>query len=177
MRDFQAQSQVFISVTLVLLTSFLLITGGCSSTSGPNSATHPTAIRPPTSQWDGDSIRYRLQTHYLSWKGVPYKEGGYNKHGVDCSGFVQLVFKNALGLNIPRSTNLLLKTGTQISRQQLSVGDLVFFKTGISKHHVGIYIGKDQFIHASTSQGVTKSNLKSPYWSNHYWKATRVLSI
>jgi cell wall-associated NlpC family hydrolase len=57
------------------------------------------------------------------------------------------------------------------------VGDLVFFKTGLAKRHVGIYIGKGQFIHASTSRGVTRSRLNSPYWSKHYWKSVRVLGI
>jgi cell wall-associated NlpC family hydrolase len=128
-------------------------------------------------QRNSDYIRNHLQKQYVAWKGVPYKEGGNSKRGVDCSGFVHLTFKNALGVNLPRSTKLLLKTGTPISRQQLSVGDLVFFKTGGSKRHVGIYIGKGQFIHASTSKGVIRSNLKSPYWSKHYWKSKRVLQI
>jgi len=160
-----------------ILISAVLLMGGCASTPVPQSSHQASINVPPTLPKNDDSIRARLQQQYLAWKGVPYKEGGNNKQGVDCSGFVHITFKNALGVTVPRSTQLLLKTGTQISRQRLSVGDLVFFKTGRSKQHVGIYIGQNQFIHASTSQGVTKSNLKSRYWSQHYWKSARVLNL
>jgi len=167
--------------TLMGLGFIFLMANGCSSTpvqasSQSTSAVHRTS-NPNTSHRGNDSIQERLQKQYLAWKGVPYREGGYNKRGVDCSGFVQITFKRALGLNVPRTTQRLMEIAKPISRQQLSIGDLVFFKTGFSKHHVGIYIGKDQFIHASTSQGVTKSNLKSIYWSKHYWKSARILNI
>ena len=157
---------------LVLSTLSILLATGCSSTPGPDvtSPIAPSAIKP-------GQLQQRLNQHYLAWRGVGYKIGGNDKRGIDCSGFVHITYKNALGITIPRSTQLLSKTGTPIPRKQLAVGDLVFFKTGFSKHHVGIYVGNSQFIHASTSKGVIKSSLTSPYWSKHYWKSSRVLSI
>jgi len=101
--------------------------------------------------------------------------GGLNKYGIDCSGFVYVTFRDAFGITLPRSTEGLAREGTPIKRQSLAVGDLVFFITGRSKHHVGIYIGNKQFIHASTSNGVMKSSLSNPYWIEHYWKSSRLL--
>jgi hypothetical protein len=170
-------NNLYASALLVMVVFLLLTSGGCSSTPERDNTLQSRRFSHQPLQVDRNSLRNRLQKQYLAWKGVPYKEGGNNKRGVDCSGFVHLAFKNALGLNIPRSTALLLKTGRLVSRKQLSVGDLVFFKTGGSKQHVGIYIGKNQFIHASSSKGVIKSNLRSSYWSRHYWKSRRVLNI
>ena len=161
---------------IVLLTVLLLLAAGCSST--PDTVSPALYAAQPNGISKSDvTIKERLNQHYMAWHGVPYKIGGNNKRGIDCSGFVHVTYKKALGVTVPRSTKLLAKTGKNISRKQLSVGDLVFFKTGFAKQHVGIYMGNGQFIHASTSKGVMKSNLKSPYWSKHYWKSTRVLSI
>jgi cell wall-associated NlpC family hydrolase len=161
-----------ITQVVVLLTIWVLLATGCSSTSGPVTASPPDVAR-----FNPGQLQERLNQHYLAWHGVPYKIGGNDKRGIDCSGFVHLVYKNALGISIPRSTKLLSQTGKPIPRKRLAVGDLVFFKTGFAKQHVGIYMGNSQFIHASTSKGVMKSNLKSPYWSKHYWKSARILSI
>ena len=157
---------------IVLIGIVILLAAGCSSTPVPMAP----SVEQPAVVSTSD-LRDRLHQHYLDWRGVPYKVGGNDRRGIDCSGFVHLTYKKALGVTVPRSTNLLAKTGTNIPRKQLTVGDLVFFKTGFTKQHVGIYMGNGQFIHASTSKGVMKSSLKSPYWSKHYWKSTRVLSI
>lgn len=163
---------------VIMFGIFILLAQGCASTlPSTQSQLKNDAFTTRSGNSQSNTIRERLQHYYLSWKGVPYKSGGNDKRGIDCSGFVHQTFKNALGLVVPRSTRSLEKTGTPIQARQLSAGDLVFFKTGFAKHHVGIYVGSGQFIHASTSKGVMKSKLNSPYWSKHYWKATRVLSI
>jgi len=131
--------------------------------SGPNKLTNTT-------------IKQKLTQQYQDWKGAPYKLGGNSKKGIDCSGFVHITFKQKMGLNIPRTTSLLAKTGMAINRQQLAPGDLVFFTTGFTKRHVGIYMGNGNFLHASTSRGVMISSLNSPYWSKHYWKSIRILA-
>ena len=157
---------------IVLIGIVTLLAAGCSST--------PVTMTPSVEQpavVSTSDLRDRLHQHYLDWRGVPYKVGGNDRRGIDCSGFVHLAYKNALGVQLPRSTDLLAQTGEDIPKKQLAVGDLVFFKTGFAKQHVGIYMGDGQFIHASTSRGVMKSTLKSPYWSKHYWKSTRVLSL
>lgn len=108
--------------------------------------------------------------------GVPYVWGGETPKGFDCSGYVQYVFK-AHGISLNRTCETQYKHGSFVSKSTLKPGDLVFFqntyKAGIS--HVGIYIGNGQFIHASSSKGVTISNLSSSYYASHYYGARRIL--
>jgi cell wall-associated NlpC family hydrolase len=75
---------------------------------------------------------------------------------------------------MPRSTEYQSKMGRVVRQQQLRAGDLVFFKTGIFKHHVGMYIDEGEFLHVSSSKGVMISNLEDPYWNSAYWKARRI---
>lgn len=114
-----------------------------------------------------------LQRQYSLWKGTPYRLGGMDRRGVDCSGFVYRVFDDLYGMKLPRTTENQAELGYSISRDELQVADLVFFKTGWRTRHVGIYIGGDQFLHASTSRGVTISSLDNPYWNRRYWTSRR----
>lgn len=116
----------------------------------------------------------KLYQHYNQWRGVAYREGGMSKRGVDCSGFVHLAYKQSLQRNIPRTTELLMSSGEKVSSSQLRPGDLVFFKTGWKKRHVGIYLKQGKFMHASSSRGVMISRLDNPYWSEAYWMARRL---
>ncbi|VAW67385.1 hypothetical protein MNBD_GAMMA08-1276 [hydrothermal vent metagenome] len=131
-------------------------------------------ISPPAniSKTDSPTVK-KLYSHFNEWRGVKYREGGMSKTGVDCSGFVQIAYQQKLHKNIPRTTELMSKNGNPISIKSLRPGDLVFFKTGWKVRHVGIYVGKGEFIHASTSRGVTKSQLYSPYWKAAYWMSRR----
>lgn len=108
--------------------------------------------------------------------GVPYLWAGSTPKGFDCSGFVQYVFK-AHGISLNRTCETQYQHGTYVSKSNLKPGDLVFFqntyKAGIS--HVGIYIGDNRFIHASSSKGVVISDLSSSYYVSHYYGARRVL--
>ena len=102
--------------------------------------------------------------------GIPYQWGGTTTAGFDCSGFVYYVFQNSQGITLPRTTKLLY-TNSGLAVTSLSPGDLVFFDTSSGKtgaSHVGIYIGNGQFISATSSQGVTISNMSNSYWSQHY---------
>lgn len=116
-----------------------------------------------------------LYRQLSEWEGVRYRYGGLDKSGVDCSGFVQVTLKQRFGLETPRSTKGLSGYGVAVSRGRLRAGDLVFFRTGRSKRHVGIYVEDDRFLHASTSRGVTLSDMESRYWKRRYWQARRVL--
>jgi N-acetylmuramoyl-L-alanine amidase len=108
--------------------------------------------------------------------GVRYKWGGESMSGFDCSGLVYYVFHEN-GITLGRTCKKQYAAGTPISKSKLQPGDLVFFQntytTGLS--HVGIYIGDDQFIHAS-SDGVMTSSLSNSYWSSHYYGACRILT-
>jgi probable lipoprotein NlpC len=97
-----------------------------------------------------------------------------SKRGIDCSGFVYVTVYHQLGIRLPRNTRSLLRLGEHIAQSDLQTGDLVFFKTGRSLRHVGIYLEKGLFMHASTHEGVTMSSLDETYWANTYWTARRL---
>ena len=121
-------------------------------------------------------VKSRIMDQYADWKGVRYRLGGSTKTGIDCSGFVQRTFREQFGLDLPRSTYEQQEMGKSISRTKLRTGDLVLFRAGSTGRHVGIYIGNDQFVHASTSSGVTISSMNEPYWKKRYNEARRVLT-
>lgn len=109
--------------------------------------------------------------------GVPYSYGGTSVKGFDCSGYIYTVFKE-LGMNLPRTTSGLATAGSSVDRSDLRIGDIVLFNTfGSGPSHAGIYIGDNEFIHSSSSKGVSVSNLNDPYyWKDKYIGARRVLS-
>lgn len=112
--------------------------------------------------------------HYQQWHGTPYRWGGNNQAGLDCSAFVKITYKSVFNLNLPRHTRQQAELGKRVQQSKLQTGDLVFFKTGWHKYHVGIYVGKGNFMHVSERVGVTRSSLSSSYWSKRYWKARRI---
>lgn len=116
-----------------------------------------------------------LRNEYRYWRGTPYRLGGSNKNGIDCSALVQAVFKNSFNMAVARTTSRQLKLGSPVAADVLQVADLVFFKIRRGVRHVGIYIGAQQFLHASTSQGVMISSLQNSYWQSKYWQARRIL--
>lgn len=120
------------------------------------------------------NLNDKLYDFYTKWEGVKYKLGGESKNGIDCSAFIQKVFEEKLDLEIPRTTTLQSKVGKKINKNQLETGDLVFFHTGRTQH-VGVYMENGKFMHASTSTGVTISDLDNSYFSKNYWKAQRLI--
>jgi cell wall-associated NlpC family hydrolase len=119
-------------------------------------------------------IRKKLMDQYAEWKGTGYRAGGLSKNGVDCSGFVYLTFRSKLNVHLPRSTDSQARCGVPVSRKDLNPGDLVFFKTGFFEQHVGVYIGDDRFLHASSTNGVMISKLSNEYWASAYRFSRRV---
>ena len=115
-----------------------------------------------------------LLSQYDEWKGVKYLSGGLSKDGVDCSGFIYLTYLSKFGIKLPRNSIIQGKVGVSASVSSLQPGDLVFFKTGFTTRHIGIYMGNNEFMHVSETNGVTKSNLNDTYWHSRYWKARRI---
>lgn len=108
--------------------------------------------------------------------GTPYRLGGMDANGIDCSAYTWKVFNNAMNIELPRSTSDQFRTGRSVSTSNLQFGDLIFFNTtGRNPSHVGIYIGDNLFAHASISYGVTISSLESTYYQRRVTGARRVL--
>ncbi|TVP57219.1 MAG: hypothetical protein EA349_06975 [Halomonadaceae bacterium] len=126
---------------------------------------------------DLDQVKKSLLAQHGEWQGTRYRLGGLTKQGVDCSGFVYQTFRSRLGQELPRTTELQSQLGRSVAERERQVGDLVFFRTGLKKRHVGIYLGGDEFLHASTSQGVTISSMNNPYWQSSYWHSRRVAGL
>jgi cell wall-associated NlpC family hydrolase len=114
-------------------------------------------------------------TKAKSLMGLPYRFGGNNPgESMDCSSYVQLVFKEA-GLELPRVTYDQFKQGEPIAAEQLQPGDLLFFSTnGSGPSHIGIYAGNGEFIHESPP-GVQVTRLDNPSYQKHFVGARRVL--
>ena len=109
------------------------------------------------------------------WLGVPYKYGGTDRNGIDCSAFVGMVFKEVYGVTLHRTANDMLRDVTLVARESLREGDLLFFTNSKGKvSHVGIYLKEGLFAHASTSNGVSVSRMDGGYWQKHFYKGGRV---
>ncbi|ADO48353.1 NlpC/P60 family protein [[Enterobacter] lignolyticus] len=145
-----------------------LILAGCSSSHR--------APAPNARLSDSITVIAGLNDQLQNWRGTPYRYGGASRRGVDCSAFVMMTLRDKFAIQLPRETRQQAQIGTKIDPDDLLPGDLVFFKTGSgdSGLHVGIYDTDNQFIHASTSQGVTRSSLDNVYWRKNFWQARRI---
>ncbi len=122
------------------------------------------------------SMRERLILFAKKFLNIPYKFGGNTIMGIDCSAYVQKVY-SLIGINLPRSARLQFHEGESIDRDALSIGDLVFFRTYASfPSHVGIYLGNDLFIHASSAdKKVSIDSLKTPYYFRRFIGGKRLI--
>ena len=120
-----------------------------------------------------------LISEMLRHLGVQYQRGGSSESGVDCSGYVRLVYQNVFGLTLPHhSESLYLSSDLQgVPSDDLKTGDLLFFTTSLKSRrisHVGIYLSKGRFVHAASRKGVIVSNLNEHYYSERFAGARRV---
>lgn len=157
--------------TCLLLIIMLSLLSACSTSPKPPIAANK-APRTDASQ-DHSSTLDLLYRQHTDWRGTPYRLGGQNRSGIDCSAFVQLTYRTLFGIRLPRTTSQQLAAGQRINRSELQPGDLVFFLRG---SHVGIYLENDRFLHASTRLGVTISSMNNIYWSRKYWRSIRIRS-
>jgi cell wall-associated NlpC family hydrolase len=121
------------------------------------------------------SMARRLTSIAMQYIGTPYVFGGNSLYyGIDCSAYTQQVYAQ-IGINLPRTADVQYEVGIPISRSELLPGDEVFFTTyTYGASHCGIYLGDGNFIHASSSRGVTISSLNDHYYSTHYIGARRM---
>ena len=129
-------------------------------------------------KYKGSSSKQSVIKTAKKMLGVKYRYGGTSPgRGFDCSGLVQYSHK-AAGIKLPRTTSQQYKASRWIARKYLRAGDLVFFKTSITRavSHVGIYLGRNKFIHApSSGKRVKISSMKEKYWRKRFTSARRVL--
>lgn len=107
--------------------------------------------------------------HFIvNWYGTPYKFGGNNQNGIDCSGFTNILFNEIYNIQLPRISRDIAEKVKRKYTKDLKEGDLVFFSFGNSGvvNHVGVYLHNNHFVHASTSRGVIISNLSEPYYGD-----------
>ena len=140
---------------------------------GPSPAPSTVVIAAPV---PGKGAGYSVTGTALSLRGTPYRNGGTDPSGFDCSGFVYYVFGQN-GLNVPRTVSDQFRAGKRIDPPALEPGDLVFFTTTApGASHVGIAIGGDEFVHAPSSSGeVRVERLSASYWAARFVGARRVL--
>jgi len=124
---------------------------------------------------DEKKLRSKLDEAFKDWQGVPYVLGGNGYDGVDCSSFLQIVFADYFDVQLPRVTTDQIKTGKSVKKNNIRIGDIIFFKTGRKTMHAGVMINDQQFMHASTSSGVMISAIQERYWSDAYLTTRRVL--
>jgi len=172
--------------TLGLLVPCVLLSADCASTGGtprpfPVPAGRSTPAAPVTAPGSSPEpipaiSEYDLVGTALDLRGVPYKNGGTDRNGFDCSGFTQFVFAQ-YGLSLPRDVHEQFKTGKPVERNSLRAGDLIFFTTtepGAS--HVGIAVGGDAFVHAPSTSGVVRvERYNSSYWAPRFVGGRRVI--
>ena len=120
----------------------------------------------------------RLYAFIDQWMGTPYKFGGQDKDGVDCSGLAQLLEQEVYNINIPRMTSQQVTTIKRKYEEDLQEGDLVFFDfDGKKFSHVGVYLQNGYVVHASTRRGVMIVRLKDPSMYKYFSRAGSVNGV
>ncbi len=131
-------------------------------------------IKPPPKK--KPTIESRIRDFSEEWKGTPYKLGGMDTSGIDCSALTQRLYKEVFLVDLPRRVVDQRVEGKEVSRDSLKPGDLIVFKGSLfGRPHIGVHITKLDFLHASSSKGVTISNLSERYWSRKFKTARRML--
>lgn len=171
--------------TGIAVIAFSLLTASCGSSRKATNQSYP-AIDTPNISTDTIITIYptsnavaSLIQEAQSWIGTKYRYGGNDRNGVDCSGFVMQVFNRALSIKLPRTSALQHQFCDSISQSVLQPGDLLFFtvRGGTKVGHVGIYIGDNKMIHASTSKGVIISSISQRYYTDNFYGAGRVKAL
>lgn len=159
---------IFLTLIILLTLSF-----GCASSS-PTRKTPPFANLNPSQD---PSQQKRIIEKAVSLLGTPYRYGGSTSKGFDCSGFIQYVYKTSLNIALPRLAREQSRAGKPVHGKNLRPGDIVHFKIkGQRSPHVGIFLGKDKFIHAPSSGGqVNIQSIHSKYWRKLYTGARRII--
>lgn len=124
-------------------------------------------------------LRHKLVALGKTYMGVPYRLGGMSPRAFDCSGFTKYIY-NKFGIELSRRASTQLADGIIVSKQSLQVGDLIFLKypnESYQASHVGVYVGNNQILHASSSRGIALNDLDSDYYTQHFLCVRRIICI
>ncbi|MBQ0022355.1 MAG: C40 family peptidase [Prevotellaceae bacterium] len=120
----------------------------------------------------------KLMVNASTWIGTPYRYGGNDRRGIDCSGLSKALYRDVYGIELDRVSRDQYKNNCKkIGKKHVAQGDLLFFTTDSSKGeigHVGVYLKNGKFVHASTSKGVVISKLDEAYYVKHWYGAGKV---
>jgi cell wall-associated NlpC family hydrolase len=164
---------------LLIISSLILFLSACSTIREDVSSPAPAPASTPVTKSNDESQMNNLAIYAMSLYETPYQYGGKSRvNGFDCSGFVQYVFQNSLGLQLPRTSAEMGRLGKPLSTAQLKPGDLVFFNTTRKRNsHVGIFIGENRFVHSpKTGKAIMITSLNDQYWNARFDGARRIVS-
>lgn len=135
------------------------------------------AASAPLGKWNNPTERGLLVRVAKAFLGVPYKLGGSTLKGIDCSALVKKIYE-VFNIQLPRTAREQFTAGKRVEMGQLEEGDLVFFRRAGNRAHVGIYVGDNQFIHASSlGREVRIDHLNVPYFSQRFLRGVRVMEL
>jgi hypothetical protein len=165
------------SLTVVFVIGCAALTSACRST-GAVPRPFPTpgqGLKSTGTSPGSPPDTYALTGTALALRGVPYRNGGSDPNGFDCSGFTQYVFRQ-YGVTLPRDVGAQFARGNAVKLDRIAPGDLVFFTTvAAGASHVGIALGGDEFVHAPSSNGVVRvERFSAAYWSRRFVGARRI---
>lgn len=124
---------------------------------------------------ESDIKNEKLYKFIDDWYAVPYKYGGKDKKGIDCSGFTGVLCSTIYNKKVSSSSKAISEETKKISVSDLKEGDLVFFViNGKNVSHVGVYLQHNKFVHSSTKRGVIISDLDEPYYKKYFYSAGRI---
>ncbi len=144
---------------------------------GPSEREEESVASTVLGKWSNPEERSLLVRVVKVFLGVPYKLGGSTLKGIDCSAFVKKIYE-VFNIELPRTTREQFSAGKKVEKSQLEEGDLVFFRESGNRAHVGIYVGENQFVHASSySREVKIDDLDTPYYSRRFLRGVRVKEL
>ena len=171
---FMTKVQVFKLLKPLLLFHVIIVisTFNCGTGLAPGSWHQYNSLQETDS-----SVKDRLTGEIQKFYGAPYVWGGDSPQGTDCSGMVKTIYQNAVQINLPHNANEMSKLGVGVSKNRLIFGDLVFFSDMWNGRatHMGIYIDRGYFLHASSSRGVILSKLNDNPYKRQFVGAKRII--
>ncbi|MGH8614009.1 MAG: C40 family peptidase [Gammaproteobacteria bacterium] len=159
-------------ITTVLPFSIIFLLSACASPEKRSVSTSD--VYGKGSAVRNGELERLLRDNLSNWQEARYRFGGESWRGIDCSGFVMHVYEDLFRITLPRTSAAQADLGYRVSNTELEAGDLVFFKPPSYPYHVGIYLSAGEFVHVSSSRGVTVANLRSGYWRRYFWTAKRI---